>query len=76
MTGLADRMVRAGLIDRRTDPEDKRISRLWLTRLGREVGTHALAELGALNATLTEGFTDAEMAVVSRWLAAVHARFD
>ncbi|RKH23088.1 MarR family transcriptional regulator [Corallococcus praedator] len=75
VTGLADRMVRAGLIERRIDTDDKRITRLWLTKLGREVGTRALADLGPLNATLTEGFSKDEMTVVSRWLTAVNERF-
>ena len=75
MTGLADRMARAGLIERRTDAIDRRINRLWLTDSGREAASRALAELAPLNKTLSEGFSEAEMAVVSRWLAVVQQRF-
>ncbi|WP_409276586.1 MarR family winged helix-turn-helix transcriptional regulator [Pseudomonas defluvii] len=75
MTGLADRMLRAGLIERRTDPTDKRINRLWLTEQGREAAACAQAELGPLNSTLSDGFSEVEMAVVSRWLTAVQQRF-
>lgn len=75
MTGLADRMVRGGLLERRSDEHDRRINRLWLTALGREVARTAQAELAPLNHSLTEGFSDDEMKVVSRWLAAVAARF-
>jgi DNA-binding MarR family transcriptional regulator len=75
MTGLADRMARAGLIERRTDAIDRRINRLWLTDSGREAASRALKELAPLNKTLSEGFSEAEMAVVSRWLAVVQQRF-
>ena len=75
MTGLADRMLRGGLVERRVDEQDKRINRLWLTAHGREVALTAQGELGPLNQSLTQGFSDDEMAVVSRWLAAVAQRF-
>lgn len=76
MTGLADRMLRGGLVERRVDERDKRINRLWLSAHGREVALTAQGELGPLNQSLTHGFSDAEMAVVSRWLKAVAERFD
>ena len=74
MTGLADRMVKSGLIDRRVDGQDKRSYRLWLTEAGLEAALLATTELGPLNARLTEEFTDKELEVVSRWLTAVHQR--
>jgi DNA-binding MarR family transcriptional regulator len=74
MTGLADRMARAGLIERRTDTTDRRINRLWLTDSGRDAAARALAELAPLNKTLSEGFSEEEMAVVSRWLGTVRQR--
>lgn len=76
MTGLADRMLRGGLVQRRVDERDKRINRLWLTAHGREVALTAQGGLGPLNQSLTQGFSDAEMAVVSRWLKAVAERFE
>jgi len=75
MTGLADRMVRADLLERRVDEQDKRINRLWLTDHGREVAALAQGELAPLNQTLGEGFSAEEMQVVSRWLTAVAERF-
>lgn len=75
MTGLADRMVRAGLLERRVDAQDKRINRLWLTDHGREVAAIAHGGLAPLNHTLGEGFSAEEMQVVSRWLTAVAERF-
>ncbi|MFL9870049.1 MarR family winged helix-turn-helix transcriptional regulator [Paraburkholderia megapolitana] len=75
MTGLADRMVKAGLIERRMDEFDGRSSRLWLTKSGRAAATQAKKQLGPLNEALTEGFDDHELDVVCRWLAAVRERF-
>lgn len=74
MTGLADRMVKSGLIDRRVNDQDKRSYRLWLTEAGQEAARLATTELAPLNATLTQGFTDKELEVVSRWLTAVRQR--
>ena len=76
MTGLADRMLRAGLLERRVDEQDKRINRLWLTEHGRAVADIAKTELAPLNQTLAEGFSDEDMQVVSRWLTAVAQRFE
>ncbi len=36
MTGVADRLAAAGLIDRRPDPLDRRLQRLFLTERARE----------------------------------------
>lgn len=75
MTGLADRMVRSGLILRRVDEQDKRSYRLWLTEGGREAAQQAMAELAPLNVKLTQGFTDSELEIVSRWLHTVNERY-
>ncbi|MCV4340571.1 MarR family winged helix-turn-helix transcriptional regulator [Pseudomonas capsici] len=74
MTGLADRMVKSGLIERRVDEHDKRSYRLWLTEAGRTAILQASGELAPLNEKLTQAFSDEEMEVVSRWLAAVRDR--
>ncbi|TKC88703.1 winged helix-turn-helix transcriptional regulator [Trinickia terrae] len=75
MTGLADRMVKAGLIERCADEADGRLSRLWLTKSGRAAAALAKKQLGPLNEVLTAGFDEHELDVVSRWLAAVRERF-
>ena len=41
ISGLAERMVEAGLIEKRADPDDGRASRLWLTAAGRKAMTRA-----------------------------------
>lgn len=75
ISGLADRMVEAGLIEKRADPDDGRASRLWLTAAGRKALTRTRAGVAELNARLAEGFSDAEIEIVSRWLASVQSKF-
>lgn len=75
ISGLVDRMTAAKLIERRADPEDGRAWRLWLTPAGRAAMARSKAGLAEVNARLTEGFTDAEIDVVARWLTTMQSRF-
>jgi DNA-binding MarR family transcriptional regulator len=75
ISGLADRMVEAGLIEKRADPNDGRAWRLWLTSAGRKALARTKAGVAELNARLTEGFSDAEIDVVARWLVSVQSKF-
>ena len=69
ISGLSDRMVEAGMIEKRGDPDDGRAWRLWLTPAGPKAG------VAELNARLTHGFTDAEIDIVARWLTHVQSKF-
>jgi DNA-binding MarR family transcriptional regulator len=75
ISGLAERMVEAGLIDKRADPDDGRAFRLWLTPAGRRALERSKIRVAELNARLTEGFSDAEIDVVARWLTSVQSKF-
>ena len=75
MTGLIDRMTRAELVERQADPKDGRAMRLCLTDKGRAARAAAKSGLDGVNAHLTDGFTDAEIAVVARWLASLQTKF-
>lgn len=75
MTGLVDRMERSGLVERRADAADGRAQRLYPTEAGRAARASALDGLKTLNATLTDGFTEAEVAAIARWLSGLQARF-
>ena len=75
ISGLVDRMTAASLIKRRADPDDGRAWRLWLTPAGRAAMAQSKAGLAEVNARLTEGFTDAEIDVVARWLTTMQTRF-
>ncbi|MGO4713976.1 MarR family winged helix-turn-helix transcriptional regulator [Bradyrhizobium sp. 2TAF24] len=75
MSGLADRMERAGLVERRPDSADGRAWRLYLTEAGLSVRKRAVARTQALNARLMEGFSDKEIDVVVRWLTSLQDKF-
>ena len=75
ISGLVDRMTAANLIRRRADPEDGRAWRLWLTPAGRTALPQSKSGLAEINARLTEGFSDAEIDVVARWLTGLQTRF-
>jgi DNA-binding MarR family transcriptional regulator len=68
-------MTAANLIKRRPDPDDGRAWRLWLTPAGRAAMAQSKAGLVEVNARLTEGFTEAEIDVVARWLTTMQTRF-
>jgi DNA-binding MarR family transcriptional regulator len=75
ISGLVDRMTAANLIRRRADPDDGRAWRLWLTPAGRAALAQSKAGLAEVNARLTDGFTDAEIDVVARWLTGLQSKF-
>src|SRR5580704_7250411 len=50
ISGLAERMIEAGLIDRRTDSSDGRAARLWLTAAGRRALARSKAGVADINA--------------------------
>ncbi|MCP3713481.1 MarR family winged helix-turn-helix transcriptional regulator [Paraburkholderia sp. CNPSo 3274] len=75
MSGLADRTEKAGLIERRADETDGRVSRLWLTEAGRTARQRSKRRMTDLNARLTAGFTEAEIDVVARWLTSLQSKF-
>ena len=57
ISGLAERMVEAGLIEKRADPDDGRAWRLWLTAAGRKALARSKAGAAELNRRLMDGFT-------------------
>jgi DNA-binding MarR family transcriptional regulator len=75
ISGLVDRMTAANLIRRRADAEDGRAWRLWLTPTGRAALAQSKSGLTEINARLTDGFTEAEIDVVARWLAGLQDKF-
>jgi len=75
ISGLAERMVEAGLIEKRADPADGRAWRLFLTVSGRKALARTKARVAELNARLTEGFSATEIDIVSRWLISVQSKF-
>jgi DNA-binding MarR family transcriptional regulator len=58
LTGLVDRAERDGVVERRPDPGDRRLSRVYLTAKGREL-VHALLPKHAQHVTETLSALDA-----------------
>jgi DNA-binding MarR family transcriptional regulator len=75
ISGLAERMMEGGLIKKRADPADGRATRLWLTGAGRKELARAKTGAADINARLMDGFSDAEIDIVARWLKAVQTKF-
>ena len=49
ITGVIDRLERDGLIRRRSDPEDRRVHRIFLTKAGHELEVHLDRAMDELN---------------------------
>jgi DNA-binding MarR family transcriptional regulator len=75
VTGLVQRMERAGTLVRAANPDDARGSLLYVTPRGDELRERARPLLKKLNADLTAGFDAAEMDTVTRFLNALVERF-
>lgn len=75
ITGLADRMERAGLVKRKRDGSDGRAQRVYLTDAGEKIRKRAVTQAQAINRSLMEGFSDKEIDVVSRWLTSLQTKF-
>lgn len=75
MTGLVDRMTRAGFVERRPDPKDGRGQRLHLTEQGWSARNKAVELLDDLNHRMNEGLSPDEAETVARWLEAIATKF-
>lgn len=68
LTGVVDRLVEHGLLERRSSTEDARVKALHLTGAGLAISD----KLGAINeraeARLLRGFSAAEVALLQQWL--------
>jgi MarR family transcriptional regulator, organic hydroperoxide resistance regulator len=72
-TKMLQRMERAGLIERRQDPEDARISRVYLTERGRALELPVLEVWKQLEAQTVAGLSLTEQALLRRLLMQVSA---
>jgi DNA-binding MarR family transcriptional regulator len=75
ISGLVDRMVAAGLVERRADENDARASRIYLTAKGRKALLRAREATRATDARLAQGFSEAEINLVARWLTSIQSKF-
>lgn len=71
LTGLVDRAERDGLVERRPDPADRRLWRVWLTRAGRALIRELLPEHAAQVHEMLEGFDPEQRRELRRLLGAL-----
>jgi DNA-binding MarR family transcriptional regulator len=72
-TKMLQRMERAGLIERRPDPEDARVSRVYLTERGRALEQPVLDVWKQLEARTVAGLSLTEQTLLHRLLLQVAA---
>ncbi len=68
MTGLIDRMVRAGLVRRRSCESDGRVQRVFVTKAGRRIVERSLPDVKTMNQRLLEPFSAPEQDTIARFL--------
>ena len=66
VTKMLQRLERAGFVQRQTDSEDQRVSRVYLTDAGRAIQGDVVAVLGRLAAETFGNFTIEERVVLRR----------
>lgn len=69
VTGIVDRLERAGHVERRPDPGDRRRTRLHQSEHGLRTAIAFFGPLGKRSTQVAERFSDAELAIVERFLA-------
>ncbi|HEX6837805.1 MAG TPA: MarR family winged helix-turn-helix transcriptional regulator [Polyangia bacterium] len=74
VSGLVDRLEAGGLVQRRGCGDDGRAERLHATVAGRRVAARAKPLVAEMQAILSSGFSEAEIAIVARFLTAAIER--
>ncbi len=70
-----DQMTAAGLVERRRDPADARVSRIRLTEHGRALVTTIETKFASLRAAMLDGVSDDDLATALRVAERLGARF-
>ena len=68
VSGLVQRMEALGWVQRKPCPQDGRTQRVWLLPAGSAQLPALRQAFARINAGLTDGFSEAEMQTVTRWL--------
>ena len=68
ITKMIQRMEKAGFVSRRPDPDDQRVSRVYLTELGRAVQEEVREAFGLLEQETFFGLAEAERKTLRRLL--------
>jgi DNA-binding MarR family transcriptional regulator len=71
ITKMIQRMERAGFVERRADPADQRVSRVYLTEAGHAIHAAVDEALGTLEEESLAGLTEAERDQLNQFLISV-----
>ena len=72
VTNMLQRLEREGIVDRRPDLQDQRISRVYTTQKGREMEESVQQQWAQLEQESFGGFNVAEKVLLRRWLLQVY----
>jgi MarR family transcriptional regulator, organic hydroperoxide resistance regulator len=73
VTRTLQRLEQAGIVERRTDPEDARVTRVYLTDQGRALEKEVRAIWDKLESMTLRGLSDVEIALLGRLLDQISA---
>lgn len=71
MSRMIRRMEKAGLVARKPDPADRRVSCVYLTQAGRDIRSAIVRAIRVIEADTFAGFNDEERALLRRLLEQV-----
>ena len=71
-TRMVIRMERSGFVERKTDPEDQRVSHVYLTNLGRSLQSAVEEGWIAIEQQILEGFSLEERRLLRRYLEQIY----
>lgn len=71
ISNMIKRMEKAGFVDRRSDPRDERVSRVYLTDAGRQIKAAVEATWRSFEGQTFSGFSQAELDTLQTLLARV-----
>jgi DNA-binding MarR family transcriptional regulator len=76
LTGLVDRLEKAGLARRDASPNDRRASHVYISPEGTREMKKARSIVGRVNREITDGFTPEELASFKKILRSFFHKFD
>lgn len=76
LSATVRRMEDNGIVERRSDPHDERVSRVYLTEKGREIATEARAFARNISQDIEGCLQPAEVMLLRRMLQDIQARFE
>lgn len=75
MTKMIQRMERAGFVERRSDPDDERVSRVYLTDAGRAIQSEIQQIIQGLEQEALAGFSADERTMLRQLLSKIRDNF-